>query len=109
MKHLFETAEELQQAHEALAHVEYLFVNRQNRSHFICINLLDRYYEGKLTTERRNVHDKVVTLVENEIYPYSTVESFLAKREYVEVVDIDPEVAHEYRVGLLAKLLKELA
>lgn len=118
MKHLFETQEELQAAHETLAFVEYLFANRQNESQFICINLLGyrigEHDEKPLEWDARDLRSKVCRTLEKvvcaEIAPYSTVETFISYRDGITTTDeVDPEVAREFRLAILAKLLKELA
>lgn len=118
MKHLFETQEELQVAHESLAFVEYLFANRQNRSQFICITLLgyrigdhdEQPLEWDAHQLRSDVCKKLEKIVCEEIAPYSTVESFIAFRDNLVWADlVDEEEAREFRLAILAKLLKELA
>ena len=118
MKHLFETQEELQVAHESLAFVEYLFANRQNTSQFICINLLSlrmgEHDETPLDWDahqlRSDVCKKLEKVVCAEIAPYSTVETVIVNRDNLMWSDqVDAEMAREFRLAILAKLLKELA
>lgn len=119
MKERFETAEELQAAHELLAMVQYLFLNRQNQSQFVCITILSVYIgEHDETPLDWDAHDlrklvgrKLEKAIQERIYPYSTVETFLAQRDENEVMssDIDPEVARDFRLNMLEELLKELA
>lgn len=121
MKHLFESAEELQEAHEQLAFVEYLFANRKAPSQFICINLQNYAYGNfsevptPLNYEKEMLRYDVCRTLRDHIEgtviaPYGTVESFLANRDgYEEPEQVDPEEAHTFRLTLLATLLAELA
>jgi hypothetical protein len=122
MKHtleLFATKEEVQLAHESLAMVQYLFLNRQNRSQFVCITLLSVYLgehdAEPLDWDRQELRKDVCRRLERhihdtKIYPYSTVESFIAHRDgHDEPNEVDQEYARGFRLSMLDELLKELA
>jgi len=118
MTHPFQSKEAVQAAHELLAFTQYQFLNRQNRSQFICINLLDQYLGNfdPITLDwephelRKTVGRRLELMIHDRIYPYSTVESFLAHRDgHDEPNEVDPEVARLHRISIIEDILKELA
>lgn len=114
----FQTKESQQVAHELMAFTQYQFLNRQNRSQFICINLLDQCLgnfdaapiDWEACELRKTVGRQLELVIHDRIYPYSTVESFIAHRDGHDVpYDVDPEVARSHRISIIEDILKELA